>query len=1498
MARRILRIVRGVLRTVLVVVLGIVGLVALVYAGLTLTPAGRGLVRDVALEQANELFRGQLAAREISQLGVTGIALHGAQVTDPSGARVIDAETIELSLSPLSLLSGEIHVDRVAVIDARIDLADFGERRGVIAAFAPREPSPPEEPETASEPPVVVVDSIELDAIAASAELPEYGVVGVEALSARARFELRGVASADLESLTTKLVRDRAEAGELESVRARWVQEGEESTLALRGRIAATQLSVDARSRMPNDRDFATQPMSAHVVLDSVDADALRALGQGELAAKLKQKVRVELKASGTLDALDADVALGTAAGDVAVHAQLTARDRLDVRVASKGLTPGAVWADAPAERVEIDLHGQTRLANAPSRMPFDLDLKSASFGGSPLPVVRAKGRVEGEAVRELSVHAQGHGVTLEATGDVSADKLNVHATLRARQFAMAGASAAALDADITAVGSPLAPRASIALRGTTLKYEQFLVDELALDATGGPDIYDVKLNARAPDGKVQLATRVSLEEKAVRIDGRARGELRKRPLELAVRNARIGYGGAIEIGHAALKGLGQSAIVEGRYGTGASDRLELDARLDLVPLSDALKLEPLLRGRARVKLIARGTIERPLAELEVRAEKVSVRDPARERPAIDAQIGAALDTTKGELTAAIEIESGGELELRSDVAARFNARKAPWHEELLRAEVEGSLAINALTTAWLEQWLLEPLPLKGRLFAGATFAGTVERPELTLTTRAQLEHRSRDAGYEVATKASYAAAAVQLEVAVRDDDGAWLDLAAALERPAATLEQFLAKGAALAHEAQWRVSLKVAPRMLGKTPIDALTGKPLEPDLATISAGLDLTAEHAPQTEPVVSMTLRAVKPPRGSDTQRIGLEDYQCADPKLELSVESELANGRADVRASLTREGHALLEASAGAKVELAPALRGQGTPAVSDAGAIVTLAEIDLTSLPGLCGLAQGTLSGRVDAEALLADDPKLRVQLKGRDISMGSPEGLSLDLLASATASEAKVEVEIGHRKTRSTFDGRVPIRWQRSALSLVKDQPMQAKLALDRLPVTALLPPSFAISRASGYVSGAVRADGTLDDPKVGGRLEPQRIALTITGLAQPLHGIDGRIAFSNKRILIEQLVARDRDGSVKLSGSAELDDNNDVNAKLSIRADEFPLRQQGQIAGEIDADIDVTARMTEAKTRVDIVMKDASAWLLGGTPRKGISLDEHPDVIDPREEERKREEEVEEEEKIPPRPIEISINAEDSFWVRRDDFAVKLSTKLALEIEDEKVAATGPIQIHRGYLQMFGQTFDIDGKSKVDLVGGSPPDPVLDITASTINRGSNKKITVHIGGRASGPVLEFFVDDEQVSIGEAAQEIFGGRGGGSDDAGAEGEAKSFVAGMMAGVMAMSARRELGDAMPILMIEPGDDTSASRVRAGFELDKLVPGFLEGVIRGVYLEGIVAGSSDNEGGGGESESSSGGVQGGVLLELYLPHDLVTSGQYGPGETWSVDLGWEP
>jgi translocation and assembly module TamB len=1486
---RIAKIVRGTLRALLYTVLGVLGLVALVYVALTLTPAGRGWARDFALEQANALFRGKLAARELSSLGIFGVTLYGAEVTDPTGAKVIVAESIAIEISPFALLSGEIYVDRVAIRDARIDLADLGSERGVIAAFALREPSPPDPNEPASEPPLVIVEAIELDAIAASAELPDLGVVGVEQLAVRGSFTLRGVASAELESLSAKLVRDLAEVGAIESAKGRWVQEGQDSTLALRGRVARTKLAVDARSRLPNDPEFERSPMTATVLLDAIDAETLRALGQPELAKQLKQALRAEIKARGTLDALDADIALSSDAGDVAVTAKLLERDRLAVHVASEGVTPGALWVGAPAERVVLDLKSNLRIARAPQDMPFDLDLTDASFGDSKLPVVRAKGRVENDAVCDLVLSAQGHGVTLELTGDAGAQKLNLHGTLRARDFELAGASAAALDADFTAVGPPTAPRAAIALRGTALKYETFVVDQLVLEALGGPERYDVELNARAPDGKVQLAAKLELQDEAVLLDATASGALRKRAFRLNVQQARVGFGGTVEVERAVVDGLGQRAVLRGRYGASARDRLELEAQLDLGALTEALQLETPLQGRADVTLTARGTIERPAAELSLRGKGLGVRDPARERPTVDATLGAALDTSKGELTVQAQVGSGTELDLNTQLAARFNARKAPWHRELLAAEIEGTLALDGLSTQWIERWLLEPLPMRGRVVADAKFAGTIERPELELQTRAQLRHPERADVYEVTLDTRYAAAEARLGLSVRDEQGEWITASAELAHPADTLQQFIAPGAALGHEAEWRAAVAVAPRALQATPLDALTRKPLDPELAAITVGLDLSATHGARSEPGLELSAHVSKPARGTNKVTIGLDERTCADQQLDLSVAVTLANGKLDVRAALHSAKQALLETAAHANVLLVPALSARGSPEVSDADAMVELSKIQLEALPRLCGMAQGRMSGRIDATNLLGANPKIDVNLHGDKLSLGSPVGIDLELRASATPDVAEAEIVFDHGKTRSTINASLPIRWQGSSFDVVDDRPIGAKVVLDRFPVMALLPPSFAISRASGYLSGEVNAGGTLSDPQVGGTIEPQRIALTVTGLAQPLHGIEGRIKFSNRRVTIERLRARDRDGSVEVNGAIDLAEDGEITAKISVEADEFPLRQQGQIAGEIDAQIDVGVRMTETRTRVDVTLKDASAWLLGGQLRKGISLDEHPDIRDPRAKP-EREDDTPEAEEVPPEPIEISINAEDSFWVRRDDFAVKLSTKLELKIDDGKVYATGPIQIHRGYLQLFGQTFDIDGKSKVDLTGGTPPDPVLDITASTLNRRSSERIAVHIGGRASAPELEFSIDDSKVTAGEAAQAIFG-RGGGGDDS-AESEAKSFVAGMMAGVMAMSARRELGDAMPILMLEPGDTAESSRVRAGFELDKLVPGFLEGVIRGVYVEGIFAGSS------GDENASSSGVQSGVLIELYLPHDLVTSGQYGPGDTWSVDLGWEP
>ena len=144
-AGRAARIIRRALRVLALTLLGVIGLVGLAYAALTLTPTGRAAIRDIALHEVNGLLAGKLQVAEIGRVGLWGVSLRDAEARDPSGAVVLRVKSIAIDLAPLRLLAGEIAATRVAISGADVQLADLGERRGVVAAFLPRVPS--QEPE-------------------------------------------------------------------------------------------------------------------------------------------------------------------------------------------------------------------------------------------------------------------------------------------------------------------------------------------------------------------------------------------------------------------------------------------------------------------------------------------------------------------------------------------------------------------------------------------------------------------------------------------------------------------------------------------------------------------------------------------------------------------------------------------------------------------------------------------------------------------------------------------------------------------------------------------------------------------------------------------------------------------------------------------------------------------------------------------------------------------------------------------------------------------------------------------------------------------------------------------------------------------------------------------------------------------------------------------------------------------------------------------------------
>jgi translocation and assembly module TamB len=547
--------------------------------------------------------------------------------------------------------------------------------------------------------------------------------------------------------------------------------------------------------------------------------------------------------------------------------------------------------------------------------------------------------------------------------------------------------------------------------------------------------------------------------------------------------------------------------------------------------------------------------------------------------------------------------------------------------------------------------------------------------------------------------------------------------------------------------------------------------------------------------------------------------------------------------------------------------------------------LALNELDLATLPLVCNRVHGRLSGSAHARSLLLAAPELELSLRAQQLSLNRLDFMDATLDAQLRMPEARFDLALLHGATRSTLTARVPLELRAGSLSLPRDQPLSAELRLDRLPVGALVPAEGAISRATGTLSGRIALAGTRDAPQLSGSLAPEGVGFTATALAQPLTDINGRILIQQHGIEIDQLSARDGDGKLQLDGRVDLrPPAQAAKAALTLVAKKFPLRQQGRVAGTLDAVLRVHATVDEQIARIGVRLEDASLWLRSEDLRQGIDLEPHPDVIDPRVPAARL---VGDASPAQPKlPLELSIEARDSFWVRREDFAVKLSTQLAASSRQGQLRIRGPVTLQRGYLQLLGKVFELQGRNTLDFVGGDPPDPLLDITAQARSRGGTDVVTVKISGRARAPVLEFQINEQRASAVEAAQALFVS---GATSGSAKDQARSFVSGLSSGLLALSARSELGEMMPILLVEPGSQSSASRVRAGFELDSLVPSFLAGVIRGVYVEGIFAS------GGGQQQQDTGG---GVLIELFLPHVMMTTGQYGPGETWSLDFGWEP
>jgi hypothetical protein len=462
--------------------------------------------------------------------------------------------------------------------------------------------------------------------------------------------------------------------------------------------------------------------------------------------------------------------------------------------------------------------------------------------------------------------------------------------------------------------------------------------------------------------------------------------------------------------------------------------------------------------------------------------------------------------------------------------------------------------------------------------------------------------------------------------------------------------------------------------------------------------------------------------------------------------------------------------------------------------------------------------------------------------------------------------------------------------------SVQLDAPLKARVKLDEIELAALLGPIEAVSAREGKLDGDIAVTGTLLDPRANGVLAIKNATLVLPEIGQPFERVNGKLRLEGRKLYLDKTRIHDRDGVAEVSAQIDLERFDAWNARAELSAQNFPVRRSGVILAELDGNADVVAKAGPDRMQVDVKVGGSTRIELSGEDLGGLqSLTEHKEIVFLDEGEtfadagKLDEEESEEGGTL----MVLRIDAPKPFWMRRDDFSILLTAKLRIEVGRGPPSVSGRVGLERGVIELLGQMFDIE-RGSIELVGGHEIEPVLNLTATKRTPGG-KKVTIEAQGSIRKPTLRFLVDDAVVTAGEALAAATGTRT--SDDGGqsVQDQIGSAASGIAAGVLTLGARRELGEWVPILAFE--DTEEATTLRAGVGAYRLIPKPLRKIVVDAYVEGIFS-SQHEQSRPGEESSGGSTPAAAVLLELRYPYDLLTEMQYGPGNRWSVDLGWEP
>jgi hypothetical protein len=548
------------------------------------------------------------------------------------------------------------------------------------------------------------------------------------------------------------------------------------------------------------------------------------------------------------------------------------------------------------------------------------------------------------------------------------------------------------------------------------------------------------------------------------------------------------------------------------------------------------------------------------------------------------------------------------------------------------------------------------------------------------------------------------------------------------------------------------------------------------------------------------------------------------------------------------------------------------------------------EIELQRLPLRLFTQQPILSsGRVDGVIRLQDlltpagNGGLRLELTG--MQAGDTELSAFTILGQADGAGLHVTARAAQRG-RLELSADVPWRWEGRTRLVLQEAGVRCAARLAGVPLALLLAPAANIEEVHGSVSGAVSLTGLHEQLSLEGALTLKQGSFTVQDPFMRFDRVDFALGFERNMVRLRALELTDQAGTLKGQGELQLAGLHPKAGRLTLSARQLPVRHEGIAVGAVSGKLAAEAQFGKGPARVHVRLRELAVQL----PEHLDSvqpLDPHADIVYvDRAAPAARTSAAAGAQSTEVTPLEVELDASEPFWVRRPNLAVELSAKLRFQRDASGVRVLGVVTVERGLLTLLGRGFDLQ-RGTLDFEGGREIDPAINLDA-VHKLGDGHTVTASVRGTLSSPTLNFTSSVPGVKTNaEALQLLASGRDASAAET-AQAQVGAALAGLTAGMFGKITGGKYGKYIPVLSLEAGA-SAGTRMRAGVQADDVIPKALQDVVKGAYVEGYV---------GRKNQGGSRTGAGGVLMELYFPHKLVTGGTWELPNNWALEVTWEP